>query len=66
VNRRGGEDKDVITPLSGEWARRAAERRAEADEPPPRIVIDDDDTLPTGGQGAPPRQSDAGSLPLEQ
>jgi hypothetical protein len=66
VIRRGGEEKEVIIPLSGEMSRRAAERRAEADEPAPRIVIDDEDTLPTGGQGAPPRPSDAGSLPLEQ
>jgi hypothetical protein len=64
VIRRGGEEKEVIIPLSGEMARLAAQRRAEADEAPPRIVIDD--TLPSGSQATSPRPNDAGSIPLEQ
>jgi hypothetical protein len=66
VIRRGGEEKEVIIPLTGEMARRAAERRAESGDPAtPRIVIDDDE-IPPGGPNPSQRNSDGGSIPLEQ
>jgi hypothetical protein len=65
VIRRGGEEKEVIIPLSGEMARRAAARREQADDDAaPRIVIDDD-TAPPAGAPASQRAPEGGSIPLE-
>lgn len=64
VIRRGGDEKEVIIPLSGEMARRAAERRAEADDDAtPRIVIDDE--IPPAGTNPSQRGTDGGSIPLQ-
>jgi hypothetical protein len=67
VIRRGGEEKEIIVPLSGDLARIKAERRAERDEPaePQRYVIND----PTPAASAPPapndKLSDKPGIPLE-
>lgn len=68
VIRRGGDEKEVIIPLSGEMARMKAQRQAERDEPSPqRIRIDDPEPKPAAPDAAPapPKPEQGGSLPLE-
>jgi hypothetical protein len=67
VIRRGGEEKEIIVPLSGDLARIKAERRAERDEPaePQRYVINDP-TPPAASPSPPPTDKpDKPGIPLE-
>jgi hypothetical protein len=76
VIRRGGEDKEIIIPLSGEMARlraererEAAERRTTQDEPPREpIVINDPTPAPpaTSESSTTKKPDESGSIPLVQ
>src|SRR4051812_28628438 len=72
VMRRGGEDKEVIFPLTPEMQRQKEQRRAERpaqqsapeksqDRDPERFVIDD----PPAAKPQSPPAGEAGSIPLE-
>ncbi|HEY7090918.1 MAG TPA: hypothetical protein VH518_22670 [Tepidisphaeraceae bacterium] len=73
VIRRGGEEKEVIIPLSGDMARLKAERDADRRSSAPetesgheRIVINDPTSpTPPSPAGPKPDPADKGSIPLE-
>jgi hypothetical protein len=67
VIRRGGEEKEIIVPLSGEMARMKSQRRAERDESDRERYVINDPGPPASGQapGAAKKPDEPGGIPLE-
>jgi hypothetical protein len=67
VIRRGGEEKEIIIPLSGEMARMKAQRAAERNEPPSQRYVINDPAPPAAGQAPPaqPKPDQPSNIPLE-
>jgi hypothetical protein len=67
VIRRGGEEKEIIIPLTGEMARVKAQRAAERDEPQSQRYVINDPSPPAAGSTPPaqPKPDQTGNIPLE-